>query len=165
MGWWVSLRGRQAEPVIGGGGKATLAGGHAAVPGLPTGLAARRLPARFYGHRVSSCSGARLRSAPRSQSGRGKAVNNQPRSILATSPAGSPAVPGPPCSPPGDLGACSAAALLPAASLGAPPSATASVLGAETRAPNTGGGRGPGWGSVFPPPTTKLHAGVWLLGV
>lgn len=162
MGWWASLRGRQAEPVI--GGKATLAGGHAAVPRLPTGLAARRLPARFYGHRVSSCSGARLRSAPRSQSGRGKAVNNQPRSILATSPAGSPAVPGPPCSPPRRPGCmfccCTAAGCVPQS----PPSAPASVLGAKTRAPNTGGGRGPGWGSVSPPPT-KLHVGVWLLGV
>lgn len=36
-GFWVSLRGRQAEPVIGDGddGKATLAGGSAGAPGCP----------------------------------------------------------------------------------------------------------------------------------
>lgn len=70
-GCWVSLHGRQAELVIGDSddGKATLAGGPAAVP---AGLAARCLPPRFYGHRVSSCGGDRLRSALRSQSGRGK---------------------------------------------------------------------------------------------
>lgn len=163
MGWWVSLRGRQAEPVIGGGGKAAPAGGHAAVPGLPTGLAARRLPARFYGHRVSSCSGARLHSAPRSQSGRGKAVNNQPRSILATSPAGSPAVPGPPCSPPGDLGACSAAALPPAASLGAPRQRQLRSSGPK-RVPQTrevAGDRDGGPSSPTHTPNCILEFGCW----
>lgn len=57
VGCWVSLHGCHAELVIGGGGKATLAGGPAAVPGVPAGLGTPRLRPRFYGHGASSCGG------------------------------------------------------------------------------------------------------------
>lgn len=81
-GWWLSLHGRQAAPVI--GGEATLAAGPTVLPGLPTGLAAGCLSPRFYGHGVSSCGGARLCAAAEPIGAR-EAVNNQPRSIPATS--------------------------------------------------------------------------------
>lgn len=95
-GWWWSLHGRQAAPVI--GGEATLAGGPTVLPGSPTGLTGGCLSPRFYGHGVSSCGGARLCAAAEPIGAR-EAVNNQPRSIPATSRADSPAPPRPPRSP------------------------------------------------------------------
>lgn len=157
-GRWLSLHGRQAAPVI--GGKATLAGGPTVLPGLPTGLAAGCLSPRFYGHGVSSCGGARLCAAAEPIGAR-EAVNNQPRSIPATSRAGSPAPPRPPRSPrpPRDSGCASHHC---SCSARRHPSCPASVLGAETPAPNKEGGRG--LKSVRVPPQL-CPRGVWLLGV
>lgn len=147
-GFWVSLRGRQAEPVIGDGddGKATLAGGSAGARGArwtrrplsatpllwPLSLLLRRGPAALG---AAEPIGAR------------EAVNNQPRSISATSRASSPTVAGPPRSPPAAPGTRVPVPLLRRCRLPpwGPPSGPASVLGAETRAPSAGGGRGAGW--------------------
>lgn len=87
------------------------------LPGLPTGLAAGWLPPCFYGHGVSSCGGARLCAAAEPIGAR-EAVNNQPRSIPATSRAGSPAPPRPPRSSPGRPGDRGAHPTAAAASLG-----------------------------------------------
>lgn len=92
-------------------------------------------------------------------------MNNQPRSISATSRAGSPAVAGPSRSPPAAPGTGVPVPLLRRCRLPpwGLPSGPVSVLGAETRAPSAGGGRGAGWvthrcllGGVNPPLDTKF---------
>lgn len=127
------------------------------LPGLSTGLAAGCLSPRFYVHGVSSCGGARLCAAAEPIGAR-EAVNNQPRSIPATSRAGSPAPPRPPCSPrpPWELGCTSHHCGC------IPRRLPASVLGAETRAPNKESGRGLEWGlSIFPHSCVPEEFGCW----
>lgn len=162
-GWWVSLRGCQAEPVIGGGGKATLAGGSTAVPGVSTGLTARWLPTPLLWPRSLLLQRGPAAFGAAEPIGAREAVNNQPRSILTTSRGGSPAVTGPPRSPLATPG--TGVHVPPLHHHRLRPSGTPDSLGlrGQNACPKHGRWQRTRMGSTSPP---QLRAGgVWLLGV